>query len=66
MDVAAGDTEGGMVTADGFFVRAVEQAEDGAFVVVVELDRRTSNPSARPWRASSAIWEMSSAGSFES
>lgn len=38
MDVAAGDTEGGVVTADGFFVRAVEQAENDAFGVVVKLD----------------------------
>jgi hypothetical protein len=38
MDVAAVDAERGVVAADCFLVWAVEQAEDGAFGVVVELD----------------------------
>ena len=38
VDVAAGDAEGGVVAADGFFVGAVEQAVNLAFGVVVELE----------------------------
>jgi hypothetical protein len=38
MDVAAVDAERGVVAADCFLVWTVEQAEDGAFGVVAELD----------------------------
>ncbi|MGC1282056.1 MAG: helix-turn-helix transcriptional regulator [Streptosporangiaceae bacterium] len=38
MDVAAVDAERGVVAADCFVAWVVEQAEDGAFGVVVELD----------------------------
>jgi hypothetical protein len=62
MDVAAVDAERGLVAADCFLVWAVEQAEDGAFGVVVELDLLDAEPVGPPVRTSAAICAIALGG----
>jgi hypothetical protein len=64
--IPAGCAKGGVVLADGVFVRPFEQAVHFPVGVVVQLDLAYAEPAVVALRASSAICAMASAGSFRS